>query len=144
MKVARLSPDPSRDDGGTEERNVLAREYLDSASVRQRATMTILSSPIDYISSTPPVTRGFVAATILSTLLFYTVSWNAGQDLSAYFVLVPGSSLFYPWTFFTAGLVEASLLEVRWLSWNCYHAAFQTDYAAYFDASIRPTVAAVF
>jgi len=73
----------------------------------------ILSSPLQYIVSTPIVTRGFVAATILSTLVYYWIEWQTGDPFSvSYLILVPGSSIFYPWTFFTAGLVETSLIEL--------------------------------
>ena len=75
--------------------------------------MTILSSPVQYVVSTPPVTRAFTAATVVLSLLYYWVSWSSGDSYAApYLTLVPGTSLFYPWSFLTAGLVETSVIEV--------------------------------
>ena len=77
--------------------------------------MAVLSaSPLQLIASIPLVTRVFTAATILTTLLFYWLWWTGGENFSApYLVLVPGSSIFYPWTFVTSALVETGILEVR-------------------------------
>jgi hypothetical protein len=76
--------------------------------------MTILSSPVQYVTSTPPVTRAFAAATVVLSLLYYWVSWASNDPYTApYLILVPGTSIFYPWTFLTAGLVETSFIEVR-------------------------------
>lgn len=75
--------------------------------------MTILSSPIQYVASTPLVTRAFAAATVVLSLLYYWVSWSSSDPYVApYLILVPGTSIFYPWSFLTAGLVETSLIEV--------------------------------
>ena len=75
--------------------------------------MTILSSPVQYVASTPPVTRAFTAATVVLSLLYYWVSWSSSDPYTApYLILVPGTSIFYPWSFLTAGLVETSLIEV--------------------------------
>ena len=77
------------------------------------AIMTILSSPVQYVASTPPVTRAFAAATVVLSLLYYWVSWSSSDPYAApYLILVPGTSIFYPWSFLTAGLVETSLIEV--------------------------------
>ena len=77
------------------------------------AIMTILSSPVQYVASTPPVTRAFAAATVVLSLLYYWISWSSGDSYAApYLTLVPGTSIFYPWSFLTAGLVETSLIEV--------------------------------
>jgi hypothetical protein len=77
------------------------------------ATMTILSSPVQYVASTPPVTRAFTAVTVVLSLLYYWVSWASNDPYVApYLILVPGTSIFYPWSFLTAGLVETSLIEV--------------------------------
>ena len=76
--------------------------------------MTILSSPVQYVVSTPPVTRAFTAATVVLSLLYYWVAWSSGDSYAApYLTLVPGTSIYYPWSFLTAGLVETSLIEVR-------------------------------
>lgn len=75
--------------------------------------MTILSSPVQYVASTPPVTRAFAAATFVLSVLYYWVSWSSNDPYAAsYLILVPGTSIFYPWSFLTAGLVETTLIEV--------------------------------
>ncbi|KAG1864755.1 eukaryotic integral membrane protein-domain-containing protein [Suillus subalutaceus] len=53
--------------------------------------MAILSTPLQYIKSVPPVTR---------------------PTPVAYLTLVPGTSLFFPWTFATSALVEISVIEL--------------------------------
>ena len=75
--------------------------------------MTILSSPVQYVVSTPPVTRAFAAATVVLSLLYYWISWSSSDPYAApYLILVPGTSIFYPWSLLTAGLVETNLIEV--------------------------------
>ncbi|KAF9654216.1 DUF1751-domain-containing protein [Thelephora ganbajun] len=75
--------------------------------------MTILSSPVQYVVSTPPVTRAFAAATVVLSLLYYWISWSSSDPYATpYLILVPGTSIFYPWSFLTAGLVETSLIEL--------------------------------
>ncbi|THH13588.1 hypothetical protein EW146_g6652 [Bondarzewia mesenterica] len=75
--------------------------------------MAILSSPLQLISSVPPVTRFFTAATAVSSLFYFWLRWKSGDGFSApYLVLIPGSSLFYPWTFFTSVFVETSVIEL--------------------------------
>lgn len=75
--------------------------------------MSVLSSPVQYVASTPPVTRAFTAATVVLSLLYYWVSWSSDDPYVApYLILVPGTSIFYPWSFLTAGLVETTLIEV--------------------------------
>lgn len=71
-------------------------------------------SPIQLIASIPPVTRFVTAATVLLSLLYIYPQWksDAGYPVP-YLTLVPGSSLFYPWTFFTSVFVETSIYEVR-------------------------------
>lgn len=76
--------------------------------------MTILSSPIQYVASTPPVTRAFAAVTVVLSLLYHWISWSSSDPYVApYLILVPGTSILYPWSLLTAGLVETSLIEVR-------------------------------
>jgi len=73
----------------------------------------LTSAPLQYIASIPTVTRAFTAATIVSSLLYYWLWWTGGDDFQApYLVLVPGSSVFYPWTFVTSALVETSVIEL--------------------------------
>lgn len=75
--------------------------------------MTILSSPVQYVASTPPVTRAFTAATVVLSFLYYWISWTSNDPFAApYLILVPGTSMFYPWSLLTAGLVETTLVEV--------------------------------
>ena len=77
-------------------------------------------SPLQLIASIPPVTRFFTAATVLLSLFYLYLQWkNEATYPVPYLTLVPGSSLFYPWTFFTSVFVEISLYEV------CPHAPFQ-------------------
>ncbi|KAJ7170059.1 eukaryotic integral membrane protein [Mycena filopes] len=73
--------------------------------------MAVLPSPLLFIASIPPVTRGFTAATIVSSLFYAWLRWN-GTTSTPYLTVVPGSSLFYPWTFVTSVLVETSIFEL--------------------------------
>ncbi|KAF8560032.1 DUF1751-domain-containing protein [Imleria badia] len=74
--------------------------------------MAILSTPLQYLTSIPPVTRGFVAATIAATSLYLWIQWSTGTVYIPWLTLVPGSSLFYPWTFATSALVEVTIIEL--------------------------------
>ncbi|KAH9997708.1 eukaryotic integral membrane protein [Russula compacta] len=57
-------------------------------------------SPLQLIASIPPVTRFFTAATLLLSLFYLYLQWkNEATYPVPYLTLVPGSSLFYPWTF---------------------------------------------
>jgi hypothetical protein len=69
------------------------------------------------IASIPPVTRAFTAATITSTLVYAWLRWQYGLSYNPYLTLSPGSSVFYPWTFVTSGLMEINLIEVSW-AWS--------------------------
>jgi len=73
--------------------------------------MAVLPSPLVFLASIPPVTRGFTAATLISSVLYAWLNWT-GTLYSPYLVVVPGSSLFYPWTFVTSCLVETSVFEL--------------------------------
>ena len=86
--------------------------------------MAFLStSPLQLIQSIPPVTRAFTAGTVVSSLLYYFLSWSGGPDFEgAYLVLVPGSSIFYPWTFVTSALVEVTIFEVSEISSHHFRA----------------------
>ena len=77
--------------------------------------MAVLSSaPLQFIASIPTVTRAFTAATVFTSLVYYWLWWTADETFSVpYLVLVPGSSLFYPWTLITSAFVETSIFEVR-------------------------------
>ncbi|KAL5533894.1 hypothetical protein ACEPAG_354 [Sanghuangporus baumii] len=75
--------------------------------------MAILSSPLQLLSSTPLTTRCYTGATIVFSFFYQLIRWNDWPPYSTpYITLIPGSSLFYPWTFFTAGLVEVTILEL--------------------------------
>ncbi|TEB38893.1 DUF1751-domain-containing protein [Coprinellus micaceus] len=74
--------------------------------------MAMLSSPVALIQSVPPVTRAFTAATIVSSALYGYCWWKGvGPDAVYYMTMMPGSCLYTPWTFLTAGLVEMSIWE---------------------------------
>jgi hypothetical protein len=73
--------------------------------------MAILSTPLQYITATPPVTRAFTALTLVFSVLYMTLAWQGHS--APYLVLVPGHSIFYPWTFVTSALVETNPIEVR-------------------------------
>ncbi|TRM66103.1 eukaryotic integral membrane protein [Schizophyllum amplum] len=72
--------------------------------------MVLLSSPAAVIQSIPPVTRAFTAATVLSSAFYAWLRWS-GVESTPYLTLVPGASIFYPWTFVTSALIETSVLE---------------------------------
>lgn len=74
--------------------------------------MAILSTPLQCIKSVPPVTRFFTAATLASSTLYLWIRWTTGPTPVAYLTLVPGTSLFFPWTFATSALVEISIIEL--------------------------------
>ncbi|KAG2156644.1 DUF1751-domain-containing protein [Suillus bovinus] len=74
--------------------------------------MAILSTPLQYIKSVPPVTRFFTAATLAFSTLYLWIRWTTGPTPVAYLTLVPGTSLFFPWTFATSALVEISVVEL--------------------------------
>jgi len=70
-------------------------------------------SPIQLIASIPPVTRFFTAATASLSLFYLYLQWkNEATYPIPYLTLVPGSSLFYPWTFFTSVFVETTIYEL--------------------------------
>ena len=77
--------------------------------------MAVLSfAPVQFISSIPPATRAFTAATVVFTALYYFLVFTGNEGFAApYLVLIPGSSLFYPWVFLTSAFVETSIVEVR-------------------------------
>jgi hypothetical protein len=70
-------------------------------------------SPIQLIASVPPLTRFFTLATFLLSLFYLYLQWKSDATYPLpYLTLVPGSSLFYPWTFFTSAFVETTIYEV--------------------------------
>ncbi|KAJ3775136.1 eukaryotic integral membrane protein-domain-containing protein [Lentinula raphanica] len=75
--------------------------------------MAVLQSPITFLASIPTVTRYFTLATVIVSLVHAWLQWNSDRTkLFPYLVLVPGSSLFYPWTFVTSALVEETIWEL--------------------------------
>lgn len=93
--------------------------------------MAVLSSPIQLIQSIPPVTRAFTFATILFSGFY---AWLRYQGLDStyahWFLLIPGTSFFSPWTFLTSALVELSIFEV-----NIFHRACHVSYS---NSSLSP------
>jgi len=74
--------------------------------------MAILSTPLQYLASVPVVTRAWAAATIVFSSFYFWITWKTHNYDTPYITLVPGSSVFYPWTFLTAALVETSIVEL--------------------------------
>jgi len=75
--------------------------------------MAILSTPVFLLQSIPPVTRAFTFATAVSTSLYAYLTWKGSEaDASYYMTVVPGTTIYAPWTLFTSGLVEISIFEV--------------------------------
>jgi len=73
--------------------------------------MAVLSfSPAQFVAAIPPATRAYTAATVFFSLLYYVLSWSGYS--APYLVLVPGSSIFYPWTFLTSAFVETTVVEL--------------------------------
>ncbi|PCH33974.1 DUF1751-domain-containing protein [Wolfiporia cocos MD-104 SS10] len=76
--------------------------------------MAVLSfSPAQLVATIPLATRIYTAATVGFSLLYYVLYWTGGDNFAApYLVLIPGSSIFYPWTFLTSALVETTIIEL--------------------------------
>ncbi|KIL71680.1 hypothetical protein M378DRAFT_65232 [Amanita muscaria Koide BX008] len=73
--------------------------------------MAVLSSPLSLLLSVPPFTRAFTATTIVFSSLHGWLWWTGkAQEFAPYLLMVPGSSLFRPWTFVTAALIETSAI----------------------------------
>ncbi|CDO72958.1 hypothetical protein BN946_scf185007.g12 [Trametes cinnabarina] len=76
--------------------------------------MAILSSaPLQFVASIPPATRAITGATVAVSLLYYFLVFT-GSDVASlpWLVLIPGSSIFYPWTFLTSAFVESTIIEL--------------------------------
>ncbi|KIJ27384.1 hypothetical protein M422DRAFT_215866 [Sphaerobolus stellatus SS14] len=81
--------------------------------------MAVLSSPLQWISSTPPATRTFTALLITTSGIYYWLQWRQFQETSPtgqlqvpYLTLVPGTSWIYPWTLLTSSFVEKTVIEL--------------------------------
>nr|BDS00033.1 hypothesis protein 2 [Mycoleptodonoides aitchisonii] len=96
--------------------------------------MAVLSfAPLQFVASIPPATRAFTAVTIAFSLLYYFLAWTSNDDFSVpYLVLVPGSSIFYPWTFLTSAFVETNVIEVR------VSPGYSSNYAELLSAYCNP------
>lgn len=98
--------------------------------------MAILSSPLDYVSSTPVVTRALAVSTLLSSSLYIFLRWNGAAPFSLpYLTLVPGTSIFYPWTLLTSGFVETNIIQVSLDTVN-HTTHFLTPFAAFLHTVI--------
>ncbi|KAF8506755.1 DUF1751-domain-containing protein [Russula emetica] len=70
-------------------------------------------SPVQLIASVPPFTRFFTLTTVLLSLFYLYLQWKSDAIYPLpYLTLVPGTSLFYPWTFFTSVFVETTIIEL--------------------------------
>ncbi|KAH9968613.1 eukaryotic integral membrane protein-domain-containing protein [Russula dissimulans] len=70
-------------------------------------------SPIQLIASIPPATRLFTSATLFLSLSFLYLQWkNEASYPFEYLALVPTSTIFNPWTFFTSVFLETSIYEL--------------------------------
>ncbi|KAI0830491.1 DUF1751-domain-containing protein [Trametes gibbosa] len=76
--------------------------------------MAILSSaPLQFVASIPLATRVITAATIVLSLVYYFLRWSGNEVTSlSWLVLLPGSSIFYPWTLLTSAFVETTVVEL--------------------------------
>ena len=82
--------------------------------------MLVLSSPLALISSVPPVTRTFIALTVLLSAVYANLWWRSlGLEATLYMTLVPGTALYAPWTFLTSAFVETTVFEVRDIMFRC-------------------------
>jgi len=115
--------------------------YID-VLVDKTVKMAILSTPLQYLTSIPPVTRGFSFATIAASSLYLWIRWTSDTIYIPYLTLVPGSSFFYPWTFVSSALVEVTVIEVG-LSRLPLH-RMSNSLLAYFLVDRHPTMLTVF
>ncbi|PPQ99562.1 hypothetical protein CVT24_005350 [Panaeolus cyanescens] len=72
--------------------------------------MAILSSPLQVVLSVPPVTRAYTAASILSSALYAYLCWRGLRtEALQYMTMLPGYTIYAPWTIFTSSLVDISI-----------------------------------
>ncbi|KAF8581669.1 DUF1751-domain-containing protein [Ramaria rubella] len=81
--------------------------------------MAILSSPLQFIASTPPATRSFAAVLTLLSGTYYWLQWHqpeasltSSHPSAPFLTLIPGVSWIYPWTFLTSSFVEKTVFEL--------------------------------
>src|ERR1700761_1072292 len=85
--------------------------------------MAILSSPWQYIASTPPATKAYsfllLALSAIHFALLFVVPHDDGRPFTPWLTVIPGTSFWYPWSFFTASFVETSVIEVSTSAHHC-------------------------
>jgi hypothetical protein len=92
---------------------VVSSGERDYTLTRHSLDFMAVFSPIQLIASVPPLTRFFTLATVLLSLFYLYLQWKSEATYPMpYLTLVPGTSLFYPWTFFTSVFVETTIYEV--------------------------------
>lgn len=93
----------------------IQKRFISAGRISCRtSTMALLSSPQQLLASVPLTTRIFTGSTIALSILYYFLQWSStAPNFAPYLTLIPGISIFYPWTLFTAGLVETTVIEVR-------------------------------
>ncbi|KAI0328132.1 DUF1751-domain-containing protein [Cubamyces sp. BRFM 1775] len=76
--------------------------------------MAILSSaPLQFVASIPPATRAITAATVVLSFLYYFLRFTGSNTSTlSWLILIPGSSIFYPWTLLTSAFVESTIIEL--------------------------------
>jgi hypothetical protein len=73
--------------------------------------MAMLNSPLQFIASIPPAARAFTILLVVSSILrSLLATYRPGMQV--YLDLVPGMTLWHPWTLITSSFVEVTLLEV--------------------------------
>lgn len=102
--------------------------------------MAILSSPWQYIASTPPATKVYsfliLALSAIHFALLFVVPHDDGRPFTPWLTVIPGTSFWYPWSFFTASFVETSVIEVstsahhRHPSCSCLASSFSPFYSS--------------
>ncbi|KZT43744.1 DUF1751-domain-containing protein [Sistotremastrum suecicum HHB10207 ss-3] len=78
--------------------------------------MAVLSSPLQFISSTPTATKLYTALLLLLSSLYFFLHWRQSTGPLPtplpYLTVIPGLSFWFPWTFLSAGFVEISIIEL--------------------------------
>lgn len=98
-------------------------------------------SPIQLIASVPPLTRLFTLTTVLLSLSYLYSQWKSDATYPLpYLTLVPGTSLFYPWTFFTSVFVETSIFEVSFHLHSQSNDSSDATFLARLHAHLRPSL----
>ncbi|KAF9513593.1 hypothetical protein BS47DRAFT_1296004 [Hydnum rufescens UP504] len=73
--------------------------------------MAMLNSPLQFVTSIPPAARAFTILLVVSSLLRNLLAvYSPGKQ--AYLDLVPGLTLWHPWTLITSAFVEVTIVEM--------------------------------